>query len=374
MASTVPLNDFKRLWDETGTAVMDAVKQVGESGWYILGESVARFEEALASNLGLAFTTGCANGLDAIEIALRALELPPGGRVLTTPFSAFATTLAIIRAGGVPVFVDVDPRGNVDLDRCERLLEQRRDISFFVPVHLYGHPINLEHLERIKRRFEVRVIEDCAQAIGASDSGRVAGSVGDLAAFSFYPTKNLGALGDGGAIGGATDVLRDACRSLRHYGQSKTYVHDRLGLNSRLDELHAAVLAAAFLPRLPVWTERRRQIALRYQAGISNSAVRVFAPASDAQSVWHLFPVFVRAELRQAFHDHMKKEGVQTAVHYPQLIPAQAALQGTTFEIASDLTQATELANTEVSLPINPYLKDEELDAVISAVNCWPGR
>src|SRR5262245_6677292 len=150
MTDTVALNDFKRQWAEVGPAVLAAVERVGASGWYGLGDTVARFEDALASAVGTRFAVGCGSGLDAIEIALRALGLPQGARVLTTPLSAFATTLAIVRAGGVPVFVDVDGRGNIDLDRCERLLEQRQDVSFFVPVHLYGHPVDLAQLARIK--------------------------------------------------------------------------------------------------------------------------------------------------------------------------------------------------------------------------------
>jgi dTDP-3-amino-3,4,6-trideoxy-alpha-D-glucose transaminase len=372
--ASVLLNDFKRLWEETGAAVLAAVEQVGESGRYILGDSVARFEAALVAELGLTFAVGCASGLDAIEIGLRSLALPSGAPVLTTPLSAFATTLAIVRAGGVPVFVDVDARGNVDLDRCERLLERRPDISFFVPVHLYGHPLDLEHLAHIKRRFGVAIVEDCAQAIGARAAGRVAGSIGDLAAFSFYPTKNLGALGDGGAVAGATARHRDISRSLRHYGQSATYVHDRLGLNSRLDELHAAVLAAAFLPRLAGWTERRRQIAARYRNGISHPTVGLLEPASSAQPVWHLFPVFVPADRRLGFQEHMRDAGVQTGAHYPHLIPDQPALRETAFEIAGEPTRAREIANTEVSLPMNPQLTDDEVDTVIAAVNGWPAR
>jgi dTDP-3-amino-3,4,6-trideoxy-alpha-D-glucose transaminase len=373
MTETVLLNDFKRQWEETGAEVMAAVEKVGRGGWYILGESVASFERALAAGLGLGFTVGCASGLDAIEIALRALELPAGARVLTTPLSAFATTLAILRAGGVPVFVDVDHRGNVDLGRCERLLDGRRDVSFFVPVHLYGHPVDLEHLARLRDRFGVRVVEDCAQAIGARAAGRAAGTVGDLAAFSFYPTKNLGALGDGGAVGGRDEALRAACQSLRNYGQSARYVHDRLGLNSRLDELHAAVLESALLPRLIGWTARRRQIAARYRAGLSNPAVRPLPVEEGAEPVWHRFPVAVAPERRQSFQEHLRAAGVQTAVHYPRLIPDQEGLRGATFEVVGELARALSLAGGEVSLPIHPHLTDDEADRVIEAVNRWSG-
>lgn len=374
MTQIILLNDFKRQWDETRADVLAAVEKVGASGWYILGQSVTSFERALAAALGLGFSAGCASGLDAIEIALRALELPPGARVLTTPLSAFATTLAIVRAGGVPVFVDVDARGNLDLDRCERLLEERGDLSFFVPVHLYGHPVDLDHVERLRSRFGLRVVEDCAQAIGARSGGRVAGTVGDLAAFSFYPTKNLGALGDGGAVGGRTDALRGVCQSLRNYGQGARYVHERLGLNSRLDELHAAVLEAAFLPRLEGWTARRREIAARYLSGLANPGVRVLAPAANAEPVWHLFPVLVAPDRRQSFQDHLQAAGVQSGVHYPRLIPDQDALRGTPFEVVGELTRAKGIADGEVSLPIHPQLTDEEADRVIAAVNGWSAR
>jgi dTDP-4-amino-4,6-dideoxygalactose transaminase len=375
--STVLLNDFKRQWDETGTAVMAAVKQVGESGWYILGRSVERFEAALATTVGRAFSVGCASGLDAIEIALRALALPAGARVLTTPLSAFATTLAIVRAGGVPVFVDVDARGNMDLDRCESLLERRPDIAFAVPVHLYGFPIDMQRLARIKRRFGLRIVEDCAQAIGAGSSDLGVGTVGDLAAFSFYPTKNLGALGDAGAVVGDDDGLAEACRSLRNYGQSARYVHTRLGLNSRLDELHAAILESAFLPRLAAWTERRRQIAGRYLAGIVNPRVQplLALPGGAAtRPAWHLFPVQVPGQARPDFQNHLERAGIQSAIHYPRLIPAQEALRGTSFEVATELTLAAEIANGEVSLPLHPYLDDDDADRVIAAVNTWTAR
>jgi dTDP-3-amino-3,4,6-trideoxy-alpha-D-glucose transaminase len=372
-AATILLNDFKRQWAETGSAVMAAVEQVGESGWYILGEAVMRFERALATSVPRGFAVGCASGLDAIEIGLRALALPPGARVLTAPLSAFATTLAIVRAGGVPVFVDVDEGGNLDLGLCERLLASRTDISYAVPVHLYGQPLDLQHLAAIKERFGLRIVEDCAQAIAATRAGRGVGTVGDLAAFSFYPTKNLGALGDGGAVAGDADAHRDACQSLRNYGQSDRYVHTRLGLNSRLDEIHAAVLESAFMPRLADWTARRRRVAGRYLAGLTQPRAVPLTVAPDAQPVWHLFPVFVAPDRRQAFQDHLRDAGVQTAIHYPRLIPDQEALRQTPHEVAGDLSCAARIAAGEVSLPIHPYLSDDETDRVIAAVNGWQG-
>jgi dTDP-3-amino-3,4,6-trideoxy-alpha-D-glucose transaminase len=371
VSASILLNDFKRQWADTRSDVVAAVERVGASGWYVLGESVASFERALAARFERQFAIGCASGLDAIEIALRALALPPGTRVLTTPLSAFATTLAIVRAGCVPVFADVDERGHLDLEICARLFAARADLRVLVPVHLYGQPMDLDALAALKKRFEVRMIEDCAQSIGARFAGRVAGTVGDLAATSFYPTKNLGALGDGGALLADDEALRAAASALRNYGQSRRYVHDRLGLNSRLDELHAAVLETALLPKLDGWTAHRRSVAAAYLAGIRHPAVRLPTPSPRAEPVWHLFPITVGPGKRESLQTHLRATGVETAVHYPRLIPDQEALAGTAFEVVGDLQRAKELADCEVSIPIHPYLSDAEVARVVAAVNAW---
>jgi dTDP-3-amino-3,4,6-trideoxy-alpha-D-glucose transaminase len=365
------LNDFKRQWSDIGSDVAVAVERVGASGWYILGESVASFERALAPRLGPRFAVGCASGLDAIEIGLRALALPAGARVLTTPLSAFATTLAIVRAGYTPVFADVDAHGNLDLEPCDRLLGDRPDIRAMVPVHLYGQPMDLDALAALKQRFGLRIVEDCAQSIGARFGDRVAGTVGDLAATSFYPTKNLGAIGDGGAVLGDDEGLRTAASALRNYGQSRRYVHDRLGLNSRLDELHAAILETAMLPRLDAWTERRREIAARYLAAIRHTGVRLPSPPARAAPVWHLFPVLVAPDQRSPLQGHLRAAGIETAIHYPSLIPDQKALSGVAIEVIGDLSRARQFAACEMSVPIHPFLADEQVDRVIAAVNGW---
>jgi len=368
------LNDFKRQWSDVGPDVLAAVERVGASGWYVLGQAVASFERALAGRMERRFAVGCASGLDAIEIGLRALGLPAGARVLTTPLSAFATTLAIVRAGGLPVFADVDPHGNLDLEICGRVLADRSDIRAMVPVHLYGQPMDLDALAELRQRFGLRIVEDCAQSIDARFRGRAAGSVGDLAATSFYPTKNLGALGDGGAVLADDEALQGAAAALRNYGQSRRYVHDRLGLNSRLDELHAAILESAFLPRLGGWTARRQAIATRYLAGIRHAEVRLPTPAPDAAPVWHLFPVVVAPPRRESLQSHLATAGVETAVHYPRLIPDQEALAGVAFEVIGDLARARSFADGEVSLPIHPFLSDPEVDRVIAAVGGWGPR
>lgn len=367
---TIPANPFDRQWAAIGPDVMQAVERVGSSGWYVLGHEVEEFERAFASQSGVAQAVGCGSGLDAIEIGLRAAGLAAGDRVLTSPLTAFATSLAILRAGGVPCFVDVDDSGLLDLDEVEKRLADTPEIRFMVPVHLFGHALDLERLVELRDRFELRIVEDAAQAVLARSGGRVVGSVGQAAAVSFYPTKNLGALGDGGCVLTDDPAVADACRAIRDYGQSAKYVHDRLGMNSRLDELHAAVLRSALLPRLRDWTERRRHLAARYLAGLADAPVTVPPAPARSESVWHLFPVLVREGERNALLEHLHSNGVQAGVHYPRLAPEQGALP-TRPDAPGGGANARRFRADEVSLPIHPYLRDDEIDRVVDVVREW---
>ena len=344
------------------------------SGWYILGAEVRRFEESLAAFWGLRHATGVASGLDAIEIALRALGIQPGDKVLTTPLSAFATTLAIVKLGAVPVFVDTDAHGLIDFALARRRLTELRDIRFFVPVHLYGHCCDLSELRRLGEEFSLSIIEDCAQSIGASFGGAVSGSAGQVAATSFYPTKNLGAIGDGGAILTSDATLDASVRVLRDYGQTSKYRHGAIGYNSRLDELQAALMQDAFLPRLSGWIARRRAVAGRYLESLRNPAIRCLGAPAGSESSWHLFPVLVDADRKAMFLEYLKANGVGAGEHYPVVIPDQRALDSVAHEIAAPLDNARRIASSEVSLPIHPYLKDDEVAAVIDVCNRWPGR
>jgi dTDP-3-amino-3,4,6-trideoxy-alpha-D-glucose transaminase len=372
-APLILMNDFRRQWEELRREVIAAVCDVGESGWYILGTEVSAFETALARDWGLKHAVGVGSGLDAIEISLRIAGCRPGDLVLTTPLSAFATTLAVVRTGAIPVFVDTDSRGLLDLGECERILEMRPDIRFLLPVHLYGHALDLQHLRRLSDRFGCIVIEDCAQAILASFEGKPVGSAGSLAAASFYPTKNLGAMGDAGAILTNREEFLPAARASRDYGQSRKYQHDHIGLNSRLDELHAAILRRAFLPRLAAWTARRRSIANRYLAGINHAHIRPIDAPPGSDSVWHLFPVLVGPGRKASFLRHLAERRIGFAEHYPILIPEQNALRNIPKEVAHPCPRAREIAGSEVSLPIHPYLTDTELEQVIDACNTWAG-
>jgi dTDP-3-amino-3,4,6-trideoxy-alpha-D-glucose transaminase len=367
------LNDFRAQWPHVREAVQGAVERVGESGWFVLGAEVASFEKELARVWGLPFCVGCASGLDAIEIALRCAGLERGDAVLTTPLSAFATTLAVIRAGGVPHFVDVDATGQIDLALAERALETHREIRFLLPVHLYGHALDLEALERLRARFELRVVEDCAQAVGARSRNLPVGSVDGIAATSFYPTKNLGCMGDGGALLVRDPALAERARCLRDYGQTAKYEHARLGLNSRLDELHAAILRDALLPQLEASTQRRREIAARYRGSIRSPGLELPPTPEGSQSVWHLFPILVSGD-RDAFQEHLRRDGIASGVHYPKLIPDQAAFREAGGGRAlSPMPRAGDFARREVSLPIHPFLSERDVERVVASCNAWCG-
>lgn len=366
----IGLNDFVAQWRDVRTDSLAAFERVGESGWLILGREVQSFEAELAAFWRLPHAVGCASGLDAIEIALRALSLAPGDKVLTTPLSAFATSLAIVRAGGVPVFVDVDASGLLDLERAADAIQADPAIKFFVPVHLYGHALDAQQLKSVVQLADIQLVEDCAQSCGASSRGTPAGATGQAAATSFYPTKNLGCMGDGGALLTRDDRVAVEARSLRDYGQTAKYVHARLGMNSRLDELQAAILRSALLPRLPQFTERRQAIARTYRDAIDNAHLTLPPVPAGSASVWHLFPVLVEAS-RDAFMAHLDQAGIGCGIHYPTLIPDQQAFADVRFESRDALVRARRFANAEVSLPIHPYMSDQQVKRVIDACNTW---
>ncbi|HEY4361493.1 MAG TPA: DegT/DnrJ/EryC1/StrS family aminotransferase [Bryobacteraceae bacterium] len=365
-------NDFRRQWDDIRGDATAAFERVGSSAWYILGSEVRAFESALASYWQIPHAVGVASGLDAIEISLKALGCQSGDHVLTTPLSAFATTLAIVKLGAVPVFTDTDAHGQIDLALCRNLLWRRPDIRFFVPVHLYGHALDMPALAALRKDFGLHMVEDCAQSIGAAFRGQPTGTAAQFAATSFYPTKNLGALGDGGAILTTTPEARDQAAALRDYGQSAKYRHDTIGYNSRLDELQAALLNDAMLKRLPTWIARRRAIADQYLAGIRNPAVHSMGAPEGSESTWHLFPVLVAPDRKPAFLAHLKAAGIGVGEHYPSTILDQPALARVATELTSDCATARRIAASEVSLPIHPYLTDAEVAQVIDAVNAWP--
>jgi dTDP-3-amino-3,4,6-trideoxy-alpha-D-glucose transaminase len=259
--------------------------------------------------------------------------------------------------------------GLIDLDHAESLLDRRPEIRWMVPVHLYGHCLDMPRLHRLAQR-GLRIVEDCAQSIGASHHGTRCGTAGFAATVSFYPTKNLGALGDGGAILTNDLPLASACRQWRDYGQTAKYEHSIAGMNSRLDEWHAAILSDAMLPRLEEATARRKAIAARYLAELRSDHVQPLPVPPGSESVWHLFPVRVRAD-RPALLAHLAAHGIQSAIHYPVVIPDQPAMATEPHECASALETSRQLAREVVSLPVHPWLSEDQIDTVVRTVNGW---
>jgi dTDP-3-amino-3,4,6-trideoxy-alpha-D-glucose transaminase len=369
----IPMNDFQRQWLDTRDAAVAAFEAVGSSGWYVLGDEVREFEMALARYWGLDCAVGVASGLDAIEISLRVLECKPGDRVITSPLSAFATTLAIVRVGAVPVYVDCDASGMVDLDLARDALRGDASIRYCVPVHLYGNALDPDKLAALGEEFGCTIVEDCAQSIGATHRGRATGSVGRMAATSFYPTKNLGALGDGGAVLTPDEQLASAARMWRDYGQSGKYCHQVIGYNSRLDELHAAILRRVYLKRLDWWIQRRREIAAAYSRGITNPAITTLGIPPDSNPACHLYPVLAPPDRKADFMRWLRSQGVGSGEHYPILAPDQPAMEGIDFRVVGELDNAQRICRSEVSLPIHPYLKPEEIARVVEVCNAWRG-
>jgi dTDP-3-amino-3,4,6-trideoxy-alpha-D-glucose transaminase len=370
-ASPIKLNDFQRMWAEAGSDVLEAVRLTGASGWYILGKEVESFEQEFAALWQRSFAIGVASGLDAIEIGLRVCGCKAGDKVLVPPVSAFATVLAVVRIGAIPVFVDCDRFGLMDLEQAVGALEADGSIRYAVPVHLYGHCLDMEKLGRLRTQFEVSIVEDCAQSIGARWREVACGSTGECAATSFYPTKNLGAFGDGGALMCDSERYAKLARSLRDYGQTSKYVHEQLGCNSRLDEVQAAILRRAMMPRLAGWIETRRSIARRYVEGIRNPLLDVLGSPEGSESCWHLFPVLAPPGRKAEVIAHLRASGVASGEHYPIALMDQPAMDQAGYVEYQSCLKARDFCSREVSLPIHPYLTDEEIQRVIDACNDW---
>lgn len=361
------MNDFKAEPKPLRTAMLAAVERVLESGWYVLGTEVTAFEQQWAQACGVAHGVGVGNGMDAIEVALRALDIGPNDEVITTPMTAFASVLGIIRAGARPVLADIDTStGLMDLNSVRRCITPRTKAVLL--VHLYGQVRDMAQWTALCHERGIQLIEDCAQAHYATLDGQVAGSFGVAGAYSFYPTKNLGAVGDGGMMVTGDKALAERAARLRNYGQSVRYVHPEIGLNSRLDEVQAAILQAR-LAWMPEFTARRQTIASTYRQQITSSKVSMLAPPQEAGShVYHLF--VLHCPQREAFQQHMTAQGVQTLIHYPIPIHQQAPCK----DILRDpngLTSADAHAQTCVSIPCHPQMTDAEIDQVVKAVNAF---
>jgi len=357
MSVTVPFNALKP--GDDAADVRAAIDRVVASGWFVLGPECDAFESEFADASRVAHAVGVGNGTDAIALIFRALDIGPGDEVITSPLSAAFSALGIMMAGARPVFADIDPeRLTLDPRATEAAITPRT--RAIMPVHLYGQPADMQAFEALAAKHNLALVEDAAQAQLATCDGRPVGSIGIAAATSFYPTKNLGALGDGGAV-----LTRDArvaarVKRLRNGGQTRKYQHQEFGVNSRLDELQAAILRAR-LRYLPGWTSRRRAIAARYRSALETSALHV-PREFDGGHVYHLFPLCTAH--RDRFQSHMLDRGVETLIHYPISLPRQPALAAASPAMCATAERVCEQV---VSLPMYAGLSDAQVGVVAEA-------
>jgi dTDP-4-amino-4,6-dideoxygalactose transaminase len=362
---TIPFLDLGAAYRELQPEIDAAVARVLASGWYILGAEVAAFEAEYAAYCEARHCIGVANGLDALHLALRALDVGPGDEVIVPSHTYIATWLAVSHCGATPVPVEPDARTyNLDPDRIEAAITPRTKV--ILPVHLYGQPADLDPILAIARRHGLRVVEDAAQAHGARYRGRRIGSHGDAVAWSFYPGKNLGALGDGGAVTTNDADLADRLRVLRNYGSREKYVNEVQGFNSRLDPIQAAVLRVK-LHHLDEWNTRRKSIATHYTSCLPPHPSRLTLPHVPdwAEPVWHLF--VIRHPQRAALQRHLTAAGIGTLVHYPIPPHRQPAYAAAGYGEAA-FPLATSLADEVLSLPMGPHLAANDVARAIQEV------
>ncbi len=359
----IPFLDLGAAYRELKAEIDAGVARVLDSGWYILGPEVEAFEAEWAAYCGADHAVGLANGLDALTLALRALDIGPGDEVIVPSNTYIATWLAVSAVGATPVPVEPDPAThNIDTARIAPAITPRT--RALLPVHLYGQPADMEPILEISRAHGLAVVEDAAQAHGARYKGRKLGTHGDIVCWSFYPGKNLGALGDGGAVTTNRSDLADKVRVLRNYGSRVKYVNDVQGVNSRLDPVQAAVLRVK-LPYLDAWTDRRRALASAYDVGLADTGLILPHVPGWAEPAWHLY--VVRSPDRDALQVRLTEAGVGTLIHYP--IPPHMQAAYAKMGLAPDaLPLARQLAGELLSLPMGPHLGAEDAQVVVQSV------
>lgn len=353
--------NLQRVNAAQGAALQAAALRVLASGWYVLGEETRSFEAEFARYCGTAHCIGVANGLDALQLVLRAMDIGPGDEVIVPSNTFIATWLAVSATGAQPVPVEPDPLTfNLSAQLLAAAVSPRT--RAIMPVHLYGQPADMDAVNAVAQRHGLKVIEDAAQAHGARWKGRRVGSLGDAAGFSFYPGKNLGALGDGGAITTDDDALAERLRRLRNYGSSVKYRHEEAGVNSRLDELQAAMLRVK-LVSLDEDNAARARVARQYQQDLADCGLVLPQVPPGAEPVWHLY--VVRTAQRDALQEALRQRGIGTLVHYPLACHRQGAYRGRDWPA---LPLAERLQDEVLSLPMAPYLTAAEISEVTCAV------
>ena len=361
---TIPLVNLQRQHEEMYSEIRAAIEGVIERGDFILGSEVQAFEDSFATFCQVRHCIGVGSGLDALTLALKGLDIGPGDEVITTANTFAATALAVVHAGATPVLVDHDPE-TYTLDPKRLSVAVTSHTKAIVPVHLYGHPADMDAIQTIADEHRLYVIEDACQAHGASYKGRRCGSLGDAAAFSFYPSKNLGAMGDAGAIVTNNDKLADRLRAARNYGASVKHRHTHRGLNSRLDNMQAAVLQAK-LQYLDEWNDRRRWLAAQY-GQLLQDVPGIMLPVERGQieHVYHLF--VIRCESRDALLVHLRDRSIAAAVHYPVPLHRQEAMDRACI-IPQPLVNTETFADQILSLPLCPYTTLDDVETVVHEV------
>ncbi len=365
----IPFLDLKKITEKYQPELMQALAEVVDSGWYLRGKQTARFEKAFAAYCGTSRCVSVANGLDALTLILQAMKQlnawTDEAEIIVPAFTFIASGEAVSRAGLHPVYCDVNEDFLIDISKIEgHITPQTRAI---LPVHLYGKMCDMEALHAICEKHRLKIVEDAAQAHGARRKNRRAGNcLSDAAAFSFYPGKNLGALGDAGAVVTNDEALAEYVRMLANYGAKKKYEHEVPGANSRMDELQAAVLLCK-LPHLDEENERRRAIAKIYSEGIRHRDILIPYGGEVAESVFHIYPI--RTSRREELMDFLAQRGIETLIHYPLPLHKQAAYA----QHASESHPMGEIiARTELSLPISPVMSDEEAHYLVQTLNQFP--
>ena len=351
----IPFFSLKREHADIQQEISEAIERVFESGRFVLGDEGAAFETEFSSYVGAEHGIGVNSGSDALFLALKALGIDKNSEVITVSHTFVATVDSIVRCGAKPVFVDVEPDTYcIDTAKIEEKITERT--KAILPVHLYGHPANLDEVLKIATQHDLSVVEDACQAHGAEYKGRKVGSVGDVACFSFYPVKNLGAYGDGGMVTTNESSLAERVKLLRNYGQSRKYYYDLVGINSRLDELQAAMLRVK-LVRLDEWNEKRRRLAKVYNELLEHTDAVLPLERACAKHAYHLF--VIRLAERDKCQRLLQERGIQTQIHYP--IPVHKQKAYTEFENAKGLSHTEVLCNEILSLPLYPSLTEEEV-------------
>lgn len=350
----IPMNDFKKEYVQSRPQMLKAIDQTLQSGQYILGKNVKKFERNFAEYIGARYCIGVANGLEALQISLMALGIGKGDEVITVSNTAVATALAITNAGAKPVFVDIDDYYHIDVNKIEEKITKRT--KAIIPVHLFGQVVDIVGLLKIAKKYNLKVIEDACQAHGASYKSKKAGVFGDAGCFSFYPTKNLGSYGDGGAITTNSKKIYEKCKMLRNYGQKDRYHHAIKGLNSRLDEIQAAILNEK-LKELDFLNKKRNELAKLYFQSLKD-VPQIIRP-KIRPSNYHVFHLFViQAKNRGSLIEFLKNHGVESLIHYPIPIHKQKCYQ----EYNNLSVPKTEkFASKILSLPINPFINKNEV-------------